>query len=311
MAVTREGEPLVARRAGRQALGQPRVPIFTQRTKLVVNATVFRCNMSRPWGTENDSRDTHAHNLSTFSRIIWRWIEITCRESCIWFSLRLIGPHPVHMQTLTRSFVFLPQRSRASVRTIYLRSGYVSTNLNRRMLQDNSKTRPASAVEDLAQPLAEKRPRLEVLNETIEDGVPETIPAADESAGISENPSERTKAKPSRQQKRRKEKLPVPGTSEDVIFNEVVALLGKSVVDEAFEKGTERNSPFEFREIVELTVSSISPSGTSLSCLTFVQILWGAALRLLHIRSSDVANYAQTLSEGHSLSCSDDAQLVP
>ncbi|ETW78399.1 hypothetical protein HETIRDRAFT_68397 [Heterobasidion irregulare TC 32-1] len=133
------------------------------------------------------------------------------------------------------------------------------------MLQDNSKTRPASAVEDLAQPLAEKRPRLEVPNETVEDGVPGTIPAADESAGISENPSERAKAKPSRQQKRRKEKLPVPGTSEDVIFNEVVALLGKSVVDEAFEKGTERNSPFEFREIVELTVSSISPSGEGLA----------------------------------------------
>ena len=53
------------------------------------------------------------------------------------------------------------------------------------------------------------------------------------------------------------------GSSEDLISREVVRLLGNEVVARAEADGVEWESPFGFREEVELTVSSISPSGMS------------------------------------------------
>jgi hypothetical protein len=68
--------------------------------------------------------------------------------------------------------------------------------------------------------------------------------------------------------KRSKKKIkhPIePGSSEDVISREVVGLLGKELVEKAEADGIEWESPFGFREEVELTVSSISSSGMSYS----------------------------------------------
>jgi tRNA (uracil-5-)-methyltransferase len=70
---------------------------------------------------------------------------------------------------------------------------------------------------------------------------------------------------PKRRKKRRnlKHTPPEPGSSEDVISREVVRLLGSELVARAEADGLELESPFGFREEVELTVSSISSSGTS------------------------------------------------
>ncbi|KAH9075529.1 S-adenosyl-L-methionine-dependent methyltransferase [Lactarius deliciosus] len=94
-------------------------------------------------------------------------------------------------------------------------------------------TRPISSLQPLLQP-GDKRNRLE-----------------------SPLPPKRSK---------KKKKTPVEsGSSEDVISREVVALLGKEVVAKVEADGVEWESPFGFREEVELTVSSISSSGEGLA----------------------------------------------
>ena len=66
-----------------------------------------------------------------------------------------------------------------------------------------------------------------------------------------------------KRRKKRKHTPPEPGSSEDVISREVVGLLGNELVTQAEADGLDWESPFGFREEVELTVSSISSSGTS------------------------------------------------
>jgi hypothetical protein len=63
--------------------------------------------------------------------------------------------------------------------------------------------------------------------------------------------------------KRKKYTPPEFGSSEDVISRHVVELLGTQVVARAEANGIEWESPFGFREEVEVTVSSISSSGMS------------------------------------------------
>jgi hypothetical protein len=70
---------------------------------------------------------------------------------------------------------------------------------------------------------------------------------------------------PKGKKKRRKHTLPESGSSEDVISREVAGLLGSELVVRAEAGGLDWESPFGFREEVELTVSSISSSGKSLS----------------------------------------------
>lgn len=53
-----------------------------------------------------------------------------------------------------------------------------------------------------------------------------------------------------------------PGSPQDVISREVLSLLGSELVARAESDGLDWESPFGFREEVELTVSSISSTGT-------------------------------------------------
>lgn len=105
-----------------------------------------------------------------------------------------------------------------------------------------SKLRPASPAPASLQPL-DKKPRL-------------TPPGA--AVGY----TERKLIAPKRNKKRRSAPLEF-GSSGDVISREVVALLGDQVVAQAEADGVEWESPFGFKEEVELTVSSISSSGMS------------------------------------------------
>ena len=57
---------------------------------------------------------------------------------------------------------------------------------------------------------------------------------------------------------------PEPYSTEDVLWRDVVTVLGQDVVDTAINEGTEWDSPFEFREEVELMVHSLSSNGTRL-----------------------------------------------
>ena len=66
--------------------------------------------------------------------------------------------------------------------------------------------------------------------------------------------------KQARKQKRKP--LPEPCSPEDVLWHDVVALLGSHTVDHKIAQGTEWDSPFGFREEVEVEVSKLSSNGT-------------------------------------------------
>lgn len=102
-----------------------------------------------------------------------------------------------------------------------------------------SKVRPASPLRPSLQPL-DKKPRVTPPDAALQAGVKLTAP---------------------KRSKRRKYTPPDFGSPEDVISREVVGLLGNEIVARAEADGVEWESPFGFREEVELTVSSISSSG--------------------------------------------------
>lgn len=102
-------------------------------------------------------------------------------------------------------------------------------------------TRPLSDVQDALAP-AEKKARL--------DANPNAVPTA------------KGKQHPDKKErKRRKRELPEPCSPDDVLWHDIVDLLGKRVVDAALEEGSEWDSPFAFREEVELEVAVLSSTG--------------------------------------------------
>ena len=61
--------------------------------------------------------------------------------------------------------------------------------------------------------------------------------------------------------KKQREDLPEPCSPDDVLWRDVTALLGKDYVDSVLDDGSDRDSPFEFREEVELEVVALSSGG--------------------------------------------------
>lgn len=55
--------------------------------------------------------------------------------------------------------------------------------------------------------------------------------------------------------------LPEPYSTDDVLWRDVISVLGQDIVDNIIEEGTEWDSPFEFREEVDVEVHSLSSNG--------------------------------------------------
>lgn len=68
-----------------------------------------------------------------------------------------------------------------------------------------------------------------------------------------------------RKNQKAKKALPEPCSADDVMWKDVVALLGKDTIDAAMEGGSEFDSPFEFLEEVELDIVSLCPNGKSIT----------------------------------------------
>ena len=64
-----------------------------------------------------------------------------------------------------------------------------------------------------------------------------------------------------KKQKKQKQQLPEPCSAEDVLWRDVISVLGQSEVDLAVEEGSEWDAPFESKTEVELEVSALSSSG--------------------------------------------------
>jgi len=71
-----------------------------------------------------------------------------------------------------------------------------------------------------------------------------------------------TRSTAPKRRKKPKRTPPDTGSPQDVISREVARLLGSELLAQAEADGLDWESPFGFREEVELTISSISSSGT-------------------------------------------------
>jgi hypothetical protein len=67
-----------------------------------------------------------------------------------------------------------------------------------------------------------------------------------------------------KKRKNRKLAMPEPYSHDDVLWHDIMAVLGKDVVSKAIEDGVEFDSPHKFHDEVELTVAALTSHGTSI-----------------------------------------------
>jgi hypothetical protein len=98
-----------------------------------------------------------------------------------------------------------------------------------------------------SQPI-EKKPRL--------DNMVDTSPSM-----AAHKPSKGKKYSAKQKKRKQEHTLPEPYSSQDVLWRDIESVLGKEAVGKAIEDGIEWDSPFEFRQEVEIKVASLSCSG--------------------------------------------------
>jgi tRNA (uracil-5-)-methyltransferase len=69
------------------------------------------------------------------------------------------------------------------------------------------------------------------------------------------------KKKQSKRQKRKGHNLPEPCSPEDVLWKDIVSVLGQEAVDEAVEAGNDAESPFAIHDEVEVEVKMLGSNG--------------------------------------------------
>ncbi|KAH6903392.1 tRNA methyltransferase [Coprinopsis sp. MPI-PUGE-AT-0042] len=100
-----------------------------------------------------------------------------------------------------------------------------------------------------------------------------------------ENPKKLTaaeKLKRKKDNKRKKElsKLPEPCSAEDVLWKDITTVLGKENVDAAVAGGVELDSPFAFKEEVELEVKLLASNGDGIAVSTTQTRPWAVIVPL-------------------------------
>jgi hypothetical protein len=75
--------------------------------------------------------------------------------------------------------------------------------------------------------------------------------------------AQKSESKRAKKRRQRETGVPEPGSAEDVLWRDVIAVVGQDVVDKASEDGTDFDSPFAYHQEVELEISSLCSSGGS------------------------------------------------
>ncbi|KAG5639174.1 hypothetical protein H0H81_006078 [Sphagnurus paluster] len=90
------------------------------------------------------------------------------------------------------------------------------------------------------------------------------VPQGTKKPRLAAKKSQKTESKRSKK-RRGRTALPEPCSAEDVIWRDIIAVLGEDAVDKAAEEGAEFNSPFEFHQEVVLEVASICSNGEAIA----------------------------------------------
>ncbi|KAG0703442.1 S-adenosyl-L-methionine-dependent methyltransferase [Suillus ampliporus] len=116
--------------------------------------------------------------------------------------------------------------------------------------------------------------------------------------------SSKKASKLSKKKKKQKHVLPEPYSSGDVLWRDIVALLGNDTVEHALQHGTEWDSPFDHREELEVEVSKLSSNGDALARSPASHLPWvivapfalpGERIRVRVYRSSRLHSFADLL----------------
>lgn len=106
-----------------------------------------------------------------------------------------------------------------------------------------------------------KKPRLETPSKVVDAG------STKQTLVTTTSPQKVAKKEARKAKKKGLQVPPEPYSTDDVLWRDVISVLGQDVIDKAIEEGTEWDSPFEFREEVELEVRSLSSNGLCSYCL--------------------------------------------
>ncbi|KAH7884083.1 tRNA methyltransferase [Phlebopus sp. FC_14] len=143
---------------------------------------------------------------------------------------------------------------------------------------------------------AEKRPRIDA-------GYTHPSATYIENASNAQGAQRQSKKRVKKEKKKRHE-LPDPYSSEDVLWRDVVALLGEETAERSISEGTEWDAPFGFREEVEVVVSSLSSNGDALALGPAPHSSWalvapfalpGEKIRVRVFRNSRLHSFADLL----------------
>ncbi|KIO01234.1 hypothetical protein M404DRAFT_150637 [Pisolithus tinctorius Marx 270] len=142
---------------------------------------------------------------------------------------------------------------------------------------------------------AEKRPRVDVSEASL-------TPASTRATSSIGQGQKKQHAR--KEKKRKKHAMPEPCSTEDVLWHDVVSLLGSETVDQKIAQGVEWESPFDFREELEVTVSALSSNGDALAIGPDPRNSWvivapfalpGERIRVRVYRSSRLHSFADLL----------------
>ncbi|KAF9235845.1 S-adenosyl-L-methionine-dependent methyltransferase [Melanogaster broomeanus] len=106
---------------------------------------------------------------------------------------------------------------------------------------------------------AEKRARVEAV------GIELPIPGTSLVGHKPQHHQEKPNKHPKKAKKKQKHSLPDPYSSDDVLWHDVVSLLGEGNVDRVIAEGTEWDAPFGIRDELEVVVSQLSSNGDALA----------------------------------------------
>ena len=99
-----------------------------------------------------------------------------------------------------------------------------------------------------------KKPRIEVFD------------VSELEAGVSRQYKNKDDRRNAKKERKRKATIPEPCSSEDLLWQDIISVLGREVVDQAIEDGVELQSPFKYHEEVEVEVKMISSNGQRAIC---------------------------------------------
>lgn len=109
-----------------------------------------------------------------------------------------------------------------------------------------------------------KKPRIEAVVEVSEADNLKVYSAMKEAASSEANkPATKKdgKKKQSKRQKRKVQNLPEPCSPEDVLWRDIISVLGQDAVDAAMEEGSDLQSPFAVHDEIEAEVKILGSNG--------------------------------------------------